>query len=58
MNRVLTHPAVTATPVLRHALPRRDPTAQVAISAALGTWFYLLVVALATGRVVVVPALP
>lgn len=50
MNRLLTHPSVTEVPVVRHTLPRRDPSALVVTSAALGTVFYLLVVAAATGR--------
>jgi len=55
MNRVLTRPELTSIPVFRHSLPRRDPARTVLASAALGTGFYLLVVAAATGRLVVVP---
>jgi hypothetical protein len=55
MNHVLTGPELTEVPLLRHTLPRRDPDAVVVTSAALGTLFYLLVVAAATGQVVVVP---
>jgi hypothetical protein len=55
MNHVLTHPAVTDVPLLRHTLPRRDPDSVVVASAALGTAFYLLVVAAASGRVVLLP---
>jgi hypothetical protein len=51
MNRVLTRPELTDVPVVRHTLPRRDPDRIVATSAALGTLFYLLVVAVATGDV-------
>lgn len=54
-NRVLTHPEVKSIPVIRHTLPDRDPGRVVAVSAALGTAFYLLVVAGTTGALVVVP---
>ena len=54
-NRVLTHPEVRSIPVVRHTLPDRDPDRVVARSAALGTAFYLLVVAAATGSLLVVP---
>jgi hypothetical protein len=40
---------------VRHTLSRRDPGATVVASAALGTAFYLVVVALATGRVILLP---
>jgi hypothetical protein len=40
---------------VRHALPERDPDAIVATSAAFGTVFYLLVVVMATGELVVLP---
>lgn len=55
LNRLLTHPALTTVPVVHHALPRRDPAPGVVVSASIGTVFYLLVVALATGHVVIVP---
>jgi hypothetical protein len=55
MNRLLTRPELTSIPLVRHSLPRRDPARTVLSSAALGTGFYLAVVAVATGRLVVVP---
>jgi hypothetical protein len=55
MNRLLTRPELTALPVVRHSLPRRDPSRTVLVSAALGTVFYLLVVAAAGGPVGLVP---
>lgn len=55
MNGLLTHPAVAEIPVVRHTLPRRDPRRLVVTSAGLGTVFYLLVVAAATGRIVWLP---
>lgn len=55
MNRLLTRPELRDVPLLRHTLPRRDPDRIVVTSAALGTVFYLLVVATATGKLVVVP---
>lgn len=55
MNRILTHPELADLPLVRHSLPDRDPTRIVATSAALGTVFYLSVVAAATGDLVVVP---
>ncbi|MFB6297094.1 MAG: hypothetical protein ABEH56_01075 [Salinirussus sp.] len=55
MNRIVTHPEVTAIPALHYTLPERDPWQAVAVSAALGTVFYLSVLAIATGRVIVVP---
>ncbi|QAU14321.1 hypothetical protein EKH57_03630 [Halorubrum sp. BOL3-1] len=55
MNRILTRPELTDIPVVRHALPRRDPDAVVVTSAAFGTAFYLLVVTAATGHLIVVP---
>jgi hypothetical protein len=55
MNRLLTRPELTGLPLIRHTLPRRDPAGVVVPSAALGTLFYLAVVFLATGRVVVLP---
>jgi hypothetical protein len=48
-NRVLTRPELSDLPVIRHSLPRRDPLPVVAGSAALGTVFYLVVVAVVTG---------
>lgn len=54
-NAVLTHPVLRTVPVVRHALPRRDPTKTVAVSSAAGTVFFLLVVWLLTGWLVVVP---
>jgi hypothetical protein len=55
MNHVLTRPELTEIPLVHHTLPRRDPDAVVVTSAALETAFYLLVVAAATGQVVLVP---
>jgi hypothetical protein len=55
MNHVLTRPELTEIPLLHHTLPRRDPDSVVVTSAALGTTFYLLVVTVATGRVVLMP---
>jgi hypothetical protein len=55
MNHVLTHPQLTDVPVVRRSLPRRDPDAVVVTSAAFGTAFYLVVVAVATGQLVVIP---
>jgi len=54
-NHVLTRPELTDIPVVRHALPRRDPDVVVATSAALGTTFYLAVVGLVSGPLIVVP---
>jgi hypothetical protein len=54
-NRVLTRPELADLPVVRHALPRRDPDRVVVTSAAVGTAFYLVIVAAVTGRVVVFP---
>jgi hypothetical protein len=54
-NHVLTRPEFTDIPIVSHALPRRDPDVVVATSAALGTAFYLAVVGLVTGRVIIVP---
>lgn len=55
MNRLLTRPELRDVPLVRHSLPRRDPDRVVVTSAGLGTVFYLLVVAAATGELVVVP---
>jgi hypothetical protein len=55
MNHVLTRPELTDIPFVRHTLPRRDPDPVVATSAAFGTAFYLVVVAVATGELVFVP---
>jgi len=55
LNRVVTRPELADVPLLRHTLPRRDPDLVVAANAALGTGFYLLVVAVATGRVLLLP---
>jgi hypothetical protein len=55
MNYLLTHPEVRDIPVVRHTLPERDPVRVVGASAALGTVFYLLVVAGASGALTVVP---
>jgi hypothetical protein len=55
MNYLLTHPEVRDIPVVQHSLPNRDPVRVVGLSAALGTVFYLLVVAGASGGLVVVP---
>ncbi len=54
-NRVLTRPELADLPLVRHALPRRDADVVVVTNAAVGTGFYLAVVAAATGWVVVVP---
>jgi hypothetical protein len=55
MNYLLTHPEVRDIPVVQHSLPNRDSIRVVGLSAALGTVFYLLVVAGASGALVVVP---
>jgi hypothetical protein len=55
MNHVLTRPELADIPFLQHALPRRDPNRVVVTSGGLGTAFYLLVVAAATGQLVLVP---
>ncbi|QCC47948.1 hypothetical protein DV707_09910 [Halobellus limi] len=55
MNHLLTRPELGEIPVVRHTLPRRDPDAVVVASAAFGTAFYLLVVAVVTGDLVVLP---
>jgi len=55
MNHVLTRPELATTPLVGHALPERDPDLVVLSSAAFGTVFYLLVVTMATGKLVVVP---
>jgi len=55
MNHVLTRPELRNVPLVRRTLPHRDPDPVVATSAAFGTAFYLLVVAVATGPVVVFP---
>ncbi|WP_435064646.1 hypothetical protein [Halobaculum sp. EA56] len=54
-NHVLTRPELRSVPLARHALPDRDPDRVVVASAAFGTVFYLSVVAVATGRITVVP---
>jgi len=54
-NRVLTRPELADVPLVRHALPRRDPDVVVLTSAAFGTAFYLVVVAVLTGHLVLVP---
>lgn len=54
-NRVLTRPELTSIPLVRYSLPARDPARRVLTSAALGTLFYLGVVAVWTGRVAVLP---
>lgn len=55
MNHLLTRPEVQDIPLLHHSLPQKDPDRVVVVSAALGTVFYLLVVAVATGELVLVP---
>jgi hypothetical protein len=50
----LAHPVHRAA-VLSGTCPRRDPARTVAVSAALGAPFYLLVVAAASGRVSLFP---
>ncbi|MFD1684903.1 hypothetical protein [Halobellus litoreus] len=55
MNHLLTRPELAEIPVVRHTLPRRDPDAVVLTSAVFGTAFYLVVVAVVTGTLVVVP---
>lgn len=54
-NLVLTRPELTSIPLVSHSLPARDPARRVLTSAALGTLFYLSVVALWTGEVILVP---
>lgn len=55
MNRLLTRPELTDIPLVHHALPRRDPDRVVVTNAALGTAFYLGVVAVVTGRWILLP---
>lgn len=55
MNHLLTRPELTNIPLVHYALPRRDPDIVVSLSAATGTVFYLTVVAVLTGKVVVTP---
>lgn len=55
MNHLLTRRELTDIPLVHYALPRRDPDSVVSFSAATGTVFYLTVVAVLTGNVVVVP---
>ncbi|MEF8781028.1 MAG: hypothetical protein V5A46_10155 [Haloferacaceae archaeon] len=55
MNHLLTRPELAEVPLVHHALPRRDSDRVVATNAALGTVFYLAVVGIATGRVIVLP---
>lgn len=55
MNHILTRPELTDIPLVRHALPRRDPDLVVVTSAAFGTAFYLTVVTVATGQLIVLP---
>jgi len=55
MNVVFGREELAELPVVRHTLPDPDPVRTVAASAALGTAFYLLVVAGATGRLTLVP---
>jgi len=54
-NHVLTRRELTDIPVVRHALPQRDPDTVVATSAALGTAFYLIVVGSVTGQIILLP---
>lgn len=55
LNHVLTRPELQDVPMLHHTLPGRDPDRIVMASAAFGTVFYLLVVALTTGQLTLVP---
>lgn len=55
MNHLLTRPELSDVPLVQYALPRRDPDTVVSLSAATGTVFYLTVVALLTGQVVIIP---
>jgi hypothetical protein len=55
MNHLLTRPELTDIPYLRHALPRRDPDWIVVTNVALGTAFYLVVVAVLTGQLILLP---
>ncbi|MEF8799960.1 MAG: hypothetical protein V5A38_05190 [Halolamina sp.] len=55
MNRFLTRPELTDVPLLRHALPQRDPDLVVATNAAVGTTFYLAVGSIATGQPLLLP---
>ncbi|MFB6149456.1 MAG: hypothetical protein ABEJ48_07315 [Halobacteriales archaeon] len=55
LNHVLTRPELVDVPLVRHSLPQRDPDLVVAANAAFGTAFYLLVVAAATGQVILLP---
>ena len=52
MNRLLTRPELRDIPLLRHTLPRSDPDRVVVTSATLGVVFYMLVVAVATGKLI------
>ena len=54
-NHVLAREELADLPLVRHTLPEPDPERVVAASAALGTVFYLLVVAAATGRLPLAP---
>lgn len=54
-NRVLTRPELTDLPLVRHTLPRQDPDRVVLTSAALGTVYYLLIVLVGTGQLIVLP---
>ena len=55
LNRVLTRPELVDVPLVRHSIPRRDLDLVVATNAAFGTAFYLLVVAIGTGQVILLP---
>lgn len=55
MNHILTRPELRDLPIIRRTLPHRDSDQVVAASAAFGTTFYLILVAAATGEVVLLP---
>jgi len=55
MNHILTRPELRDVPLVQRTLPHRDSDRVVATSAAFGTAFYLLVVASATGQIIVFP---
>lgn len=55
MNWMLTREELTTLPMVRHALPQYDPPQLVVVSSALGTVFYLSVVAMYTGQLQLLP---
>lgn len=55
MNWLLTRDELQDLPAVRHTLPRYDPPRLVVTSAMLGTVFYLMIVAVYTGDVSLLP---